>query len=491
MIRMHSLSALFFLFVCATVAPAQPGEDRNAEDERDTSFKHWQWQFELTLPKKMDEPFVALPLTTDILRKARLDHFGKDDFGQLSDLRLADAKGTRIPFHVRSMSIKNERRPVSIKRHFNAAPSPKSRIYETSYELADIQPPGHNEIEIHTTGRGNYRRKVEVFGDDNDQFTKPKSILGKGKYLVYYEVDGKVVDVHRFRYDFMQYRFLQVRVHADDITVDEEIPQITSIVVRQVIEFPGEFETIQVRADFSEATRGEAGPATAWWIPLTDGRHFEKDPDQKPIDKTRLEKVPIEKLRFEVFGEPSERPMRLEIADPNQPRVPIYGVEWRWVRDEKAGEGAKRFFLEARFNEVFASRLRLVVTDFANERLNLSGNVEATRSVRKLYFEKFDEGKYLLPLRLYVGNPTITPPGYEDLRNKLKTIVRPPAALANVGGVIPNPTYEAPPTPLHERMPWLVYVILGAGSVVLLLILAVLVKQAITRHDQKVTPATA
>ena len=47
---------------------------------------------------------------------------------------------------------------VPIVATFNAAPSLKSRTYEISYQLGNVQAPGYNEIEIFTTQRGNFRR---------------------------------------------------------------------------------------------------------------------------------------------------------------------------------------------------------------------------------------------------------------------------------------------------------------------------------------------
>ena len=52
----------------------------------------------------------------------------------------------------------------------------------------------------------------------------------------------------------------------------------------------------------------------------------------------------------------------------------------------------------------------------------------------------------------------------------------------------PNPTYVPPPPTLNEKMPWLVYVVLGVACLVLLAILVSLANQAIRRHDQEQKP---
>jgi hypothetical protein len=189
-------------------------------------------------------------------------------------------------------------------------------------------------------------------------------------------------------------------------------------------------------------------------------------------------------VTFEVAGEPSERPMRLEVAELNQPPMPISIIDKKWTKAEPRGlpDNLAPNNLELRFNEVVARRLRFVVTDFANQPLRLN-NVKVTRWARKVIFEKPDEKKYTLPLRLFAGNASATPPGYEDLRKRVPENLKLAPALATIEKSVQNPAYIEPPKPLHEQMPWLVYVVLGAASLVLLIILALLVKQAITRHD--------
>ena len=505
----NALAGLTMALLLATGALAQPDPEKPGQadaDERDPTLKHWKWMAELRLPDKLDGTFVTLPIPPEVLNVAQQGGFGqgpmdefdrfkmeeirrfqKDAFarepGELRDLRLTDAKGERQPFALRIMRDYYQRTDAKIVRKFNAAPSLKSRVFEASYELADVPAPGHNEIEIYTTGGGrNFRRKVEVFGDDSDEFTKPKSLLGKGSYLVYFNVDGKIVDIHRFGYEEMRYRFLQVRVHADDPAVDEEIPTITNVVVRRRIEVPGEFITEPANFGAIDQVRTESGPGTAYTVILRHGQPGAKG------DDVAAERIPCEKLTFEFLGEPSERPMRLEIADVGEPRRPIYGVDFQWRKDvkrpddDKGPDMQKRSFLDVRFSEVVAQRLRLVVTDKANPPLQLN-RIEATRAVRKLIFARPDAAKSVLPLRLFAGNPSVGAPGYVDFAKSLPEVLKPAPPQATLGGLQPNPSYEPPPKTLQERMPWLVHVVLGLASLVLLVILAALVKQAIARHD--------
>ena len=168
------------------------------------------------------------------------------------------------------------------------------------------------------------------------------------------------------------------------------------------------------------------------------------------------DKMPCEKLTFELDGPPSERPFRLQIANPKEPRQDVIGAEWRWRKD------GDRQMLDISFQEVIARRLRLIVTDFANEPMQIR-SAQATRCVRKLIFEKPDESKFTGSFRLYTGNAKADPANYV-LAQKLPALLKPPPEVVGAGELDANPTYQPPPLTLHERMPWLVYVVLGFAT---------------------------
>jgi hypothetical protein len=458
----RSLALLLMLAIAVSPALAQDDPDRAANDERDPHLVHWQWMQELRLPDKRDGSYLVLPITAAVFSRSQ-DH--------LRDIRLTDAEGDRIPYALRIMRSESTQTKLSA-RQFDAGESPKSRSYQVSLELAEAPPPGHNEIEIHTSGR-NFRRRVEVVGADTDAFKDPQMLLDKKTYVVHYDVEGKTVQLNRFRYDFKQFRHLRVRVFAD-ATVDEEIPRITNIIVRRSIVIPGEFVTEPANLGMQEQVRGDGGPGSAWMIEFPD---WMPGADKKPLaDKTPLaEKRPWEKLTFEVDGPPSDRPFRLQIANPNEPRQDIFGAEWRWRKD------SDRQLLEISFPEVIARRLRLIVTDFANEPLQIR-TVQATRCVRNLIIETPDETKITLPLRLHTGNDKVPPANYV-LAQKLPVLLKPAPAVIDAGAVTPNSSYASPPLTLHQRTPWLVYVVLGFASVVLAAILGGLAWQTLRRHD--------
>jgi len=76
-----------------------------------------------------------------------------------------------------------------------------------------------------------------------------------------------------------------------------------------------------------------------------------------------------------------------------------------------------------------------------------------------------------------------TPPHYDFARTLRARAPQQPAQASLSGQVERNPAYQPPPLPLSERWPWLIYLVLGAASLVLLVILAVLARQVMARHD--------
>lgn len=462
--RTNKAWAVLVVLFAAGQGIAQDDADRAAADERDPQLVHWKWMQELKLPDKREGPYLAVPIAPGTFSRSQDD---------LRDVRLTDAKGNRIPYALRIMRGQWKQTDLDARK-YDAGESPKSRSYQVSLELAAAPAPGHNEIEIRTSGQ-NYRRRIEVEGSDTSAFKDPQMLLAKKTYVVHYAVNGKTVELNRFRYDFKQFRHLRVRVFAD-ATVDEEIPRISSVAVRRAIEVPGEFITEPAIISMQGPVRGDGGPGSAWTIefpdtaPLLDNKDL---PDKAPLP----EKRPWEKLTFEVDGPPSERPFRLQLANPGEPRSDIYGAEWRWRKD------GDRQLMEISFPEVIARRLRLVVTDFANPPLPIR-SVQATRCVRKLIVEPPDETKIALPLRLYTGNDQVAAANYVLAQN-LPELLKPTPAAIDAGPLAPNPTYEPPPLTLHQRVPWLIYVVLGVASAVLALILGTLAMQAIRRHDSR------
>ena len=438
-----ALIAGIALVVVAVPARAQRAEDSGARETL-------KWTADLTLPTKATTHYLAFEVTPEVFGKSKAN---------LADLRIFDASGEKVPFAIRVLATRIEQRNVPIAREFDK-PDDGDRI---ALELQDPSS-GYNEIELDTTGT-DFRRSVEVYGAKTSDFKQEQKIVpakGKERYIVHYDTPKGVIDIRRVDFDVQTYPFLRIVVHADAGNFEDR-PKINKVTVRRATAVKGKYLKPQAVLTGGGQVRGDGGPGTAWFIDLGN-------------------QMPCEGLSIRVLGAEVDRPLRLEFAkaeDEKQDVFPIArpvgpGVEWRWRH-----EGDK-LFLDASFEEVPARKFRLVITDFDNPPLQLDFNgVTYKSAVRQVIFERPEKGFAEL-LRLYVGNDKTPAPHY-DIENKLPATITPPPAEVQVGGVTDNPTYVPPPEPLHEKMPWLVYIILGAACLVLVGILAVLGKEAIAR----------
>jgi hypothetical protein len=446
-IRRYSgeLAALVILVMPLSPALAQRAEKNGGGPEPDAGFAQFQWYREVDLPANDPKRHAAFFVPPPVFGKARAD---------LGDLRLGDANGKRVPYALRVLRTGTQQKAVPIVRRFNEGAGP-SGSYQVCLELRDIAPPGYNEIQIDTTGT-EFRRRVEVFGSDTDDFQKAQRLLpGKDAHVLHLRIDAEPHEVERRRFQFspMQYRFVRVMVYPDaDSKADE--PRIESVTVRQAVPMKGTYLTYGATLEPRQYVRGEGGAAaTAWFIDLGAP-------------------VPCEALSF-VAAEQAQRPFRLEIADTD--RRGDIGATWKW-RSDPTGN-----YLEATFPEVQATRFRLVVTDYENPPLELTG-AWFTTCARQVVFASPPEKGFATPLRLYYGNPAANPPHY-DLEQKLPIVLTPAPLEATLGKQQENPDYIPPPKTLAERMPWLVYVVLGIACAVLLGVLGLLARQAIARAD--------
>jgi hypothetical protein len=139
--------------------------------------------------------------------------------------------------------------------------------------------------------------------------------------------------------------------------------------------------------------------------------------------------------------------------------------------------GSKHEAMEIHFAETTAHLLKLRVTDYRNPPLDLKG-VQFTSPAREVIFARED---IALPLRLYVGNPRAAEPHY-DFAAGLPEVLHPPPDRAAIGPQAANPTYRPEPKPWTERWPWAIYLVLGTASLVLLILLGLLARDAVSRR---------
>jgi hypothetical protein len=142
---------------------------------------------------------LAVPL--EVMDKSRED---------LADLRLLDAKGKEIPYALRIRKEVDEKQQIG-KRLFNQATV--GTASEVSVDLGD-SPGEHNEVEIETEGR-NFRRRVDLEGSDSGKEWKT---LQTGDVIFNFESQNRAVESNRVSYPTSRYRYLRVRVSADELT---------------------------------------------------------------------------------------------------------------------------------------------------------------------------------------------------------------------------------------------------------------------------------
>lgn len=447
--------ALVLLVLAATLlaAPRLLAQDGKPAPQVGDWTK-WKWYQEVKVPAAGAGRLAAFDVSPEVFGASASMQAGREE---LADLRLADATGRAVPYALRVLREELRRQDVPIARSFDAGPSPKLGYYQVNLELRDIGAPGYNEIEVDSTGM-NFRRKIEVLGDTSDRFDNPRPVLltaeKKHRYLLRYETEKGVFEVRRFDFDFKRFPFVQVRVYADAST-GEAIPQIRSVTLRRSINIPGQHAVHLARLSNRELVPTDRGPGSAWLIELGAP-------------------VPCVQLSFLVNGPIVERPWRLQIAEPDQPRRDLRVTDWRWRRV------GKQNYLDVRFPEERARRYRLVVTDFANEPLNL-GSTTFTSVARQIVFEHAAV-KDAQPLRLYIGNPEAGPAHY-DLERNLPRVLTPPPAVATTGPLLTNPAYVPPPPTVAEAHPWLIDMLLTAACLGLLAVLALLARQALRRAD--------
>jgi hypothetical protein len=358
-----------------------------------------------------------------------------------------------VPYALRELRPEIKQVKVGVRRQISAGISEAKRFYEVQLELEDPGSLGHNQIEVVTAG-SNFTRRVQVFGDKTDKFEDPRTLADA--YLVHYEFEGKVVDIRRLHYSPHHFRSLQVRVYPDAST-KEKIPRIDGITVRHSTIIKGSYLSRPANLQVREAVRADGGPGSAWYI------DFGGEPQ------------PCDRLTFQIQGEAIERPFRLQKADPKEPRQDIPGADWRW-----RAEGGRQE-LELVFPEVFARRLRLVVTDFANEPLSLQ-SVQYAAPIRQVVFPLAKEKKYALPFRVYYGNSQAGPARY-DFERKFREETNPTLDELTLGERTANPSYRPPEPTLSERMPLLIYAVLATACLILLAILGLLARRVL--QDQK------
>jgi hypothetical protein len=426
------------LVVAGALVPAA-----GAQAPREESLTAWEWYQDVQPPDR-GKPYALFVLTPAVFDKAR------PDLGDLRLYNLADGR-KEVPYALRVRRRENVKQEIAA-RPFNQVTHP-DRSVEMSLDLGESRGE-YNEIAVGTTPAREFRRRLQVDGSDDGKSWN--NVLNRT--LAHFEADGQTLDVRRFPFDRpSRFRYLRVRVFPTEGDKDDK-PAFTSVSVFHEVHDPGDYRTRPAVLDPRQPVPADGGPGSAWFLRFSEG----------------TELAPCDALALDVDDDEFVRTYRLEIYNPDEPPQFLTGGELR----RQAGEAKKPLVIPFP-SEVTARRLRLVVTDQRNPPLNLT-KVEYTAAARQVIFRTPGAAA---PLRLYYGNPKATPPGYDFASTLPTKIDASETSLADDQQRQPNPQYQPPPKPWTERSPWLVYVVLGAASLVLLGLLGLLGREAIARHD--------
>jgi hypothetical protein len=397
----------------------------------DQAMAAWEWMADITPPGGA-KGLCSINLTAEVLEQARDD---------LADLRLLDSNGGEIPFAARVRRDVDETRRINT-REFNRA-KVAGGIAELTVDLGEGGGT-HNEVEVSTSGE-NFRRQVEVDGSDDGQSWH---VLKADAVIFSFEAKGKRIESNQVTYPASQYRYLRARV-SRDVLVDRDAPEITGIAVMMSVVEKGESISWDTNVFGPQPVRADGSPASAWTIDLGH-------------------RVPCNRLELNVSDTSFSRPFSLESADDQQD-----------IRIVTSGEISRRGNEERKpiviaFDEIYARRFRLIVTDYANPALTIN-SMKASAPVRQVLFEM--NSSVAPPLRLFAGYPKGEAPRY-DFERELPAQLSAQPISCEIGLLQANPNYRPEPKPLTERVPWLIYAVLAVSSLALALILISLVRSA-------------
>ena len=415
-------------------AAVEPG--RNAE-----SLSAWKYFAEVPLAGPGQAPLLDLVLPPSVFDAARVD---------LADLRLYDGQLRDVPYALRVRNEIDTTEAVAATE-FNRVPD-SSGTSQLSLDLGD-KPTQHNEVEVNTPGDNFCRRVLLEGSDDGNAWNKLVD-----DFVVCFPAGDKPFVDKTLAYTPSRYRYLRITVHRDPQN-DTQPVEIGEYVVRRRVKVPGELDVRQVPFGAREPVRADGGPGSRWMVDLQGTG------------------VPVDRLLVAVADEAFVRNYYIEAGGPPDSNERFWRVT-TGVWQRRAGEPKQE--LVAEFGqEVNAARLRLVVTDNANQALNLQ-TVKVAAPARVVIAQR--PAAVTGPWRLYYGHPKAEAPNYDFARNLPQKIAPPPERLT-LGPRQVNPGYEPEPLPLTERLPWLIYVLLSAAVAVLALLIVNLARVSIQISD--------
>jgi hypothetical protein len=373
-----------------------------------SQLSSWPYFVELDQTPKAGVYKVTIPL--HVMGQSR------DDLG---DLRLFDDQNREIPFAIRVLQTTDQREESGSKLFNRATVGSTS---EATVDLSDT-PGEHNEVEVQTPG-ADFRRRVTVEGSDSGH--EWRMLRGDG-VIFDFESNGRNVRSSQVKYSASRYRYLRVRVSADEVS-DEEAPEITTIKVARAFHQEGVLSTWSVFVPEYQLWRNQGAHASSWTIDFGS-------------------RLPCSQLALTISDSSFYRPFQVEnVDDPQNPRLLASGNLSRRA-DEEAKPQVITFD-----QEEHVRRIKIQVTDYSNQILNIE-SIDAAAPLREMVFEL--KQAETLPLRLYFGNQKISEPHY-DFEKELAAKLKANPTAISVASTQKNAAYTPEPLPFTERVPWLI-----------------------------------
>jgi hypothetical protein len=401
-----------------------------------TQFGSWPFFAEVRTTPTADVYKVTIPL--QVMGHAR------DDLG---DIRLFDDQ-REIPYAIRVRNEVNERREFGVNI-FNRVTAGSAT--EVSVDVG--QNAGeHNEVEVHTTGY-DFRRRVVIEGSDSGSDWRT---LKSDAVIFGFQSGGKSVESNRVSYPTSRYRYLRVRVMADEYS-DDEAPRVTEVKVIQAVHEDGVLSTWDVIVPEYQLLRNQGAHASSWTIDFGS-------------------RLPCSQLAINILDPSFYRPFQVEaVDDPQNPRLIASGNLSR-----RAGENEEQEIITFD-QEQHVQKIRLQITNYSNPTLSIEA-IQASAAAREMVFELKQVPAH--PLRLFFGNHKVSEPHYDFEKEVTAKLLANPIQ-SSVGNISNNPSYTPEPKPFTERVPWLIYLVLAGSSVALGWILWSLARTALRREPQE------
>jgi hypothetical protein len=477
--------------VLSLAALAVAAEDDDSLRPRE-NLSQWKWVMDIPLPKNGDNPrydFLAPPAVLSHTWRSDADSGKNDKFGpmpvlakevkpsavrtpadtfssDLTDLRLIDGKGREVPYALRVRRAIDAREPLKVES-FKAITDAQHQVIAT-LDLGDHA--RHNSIKIETTGQ-DFRRKAKIEARDEKTW---EELLAPVELLKFQSGNQSVVR-NTFDYPESRLRYVRVTVSPDPGKTDDR-PELNEkeLAVFQTVKVKPVEIAYPVEQGPREPVKTDLGYCSAWVLDFGS---------EVPIDRVTINAREGEFARVvqieQVTRDNAYQPLMLQSGGPS--------VQWqRGARDSAEP-------LELRFSEVWARKLRIVVTDSRTQRLTLT-DPQGFGAAREVIFPAGDPHHEIAhwegPLKLYIGKPEAEVPNFSDFTAKLPVELKPPPVRIDLkdAAIEKNPSYEPPPLSFTERYPWLVYVVLGSACLALLAVLGLLARRALREAPQSGTP---